>query len=81
MDTDRFTVTRKGIVIGGHFIAPPPEPSRDAELVQDALLRTRRIQAPAANEPSHAPVTTIGHRVVFAVCVAILVFLYVEIFK
>lgn len=35
------TVTRTGIVIGGHFIEPPPRPSADAEAIQRALLTER----------------------------------------
>lgn len=35
------TVTRTGIVIGGHFIEPPPRPSADAEAIQHALLTER----------------------------------------
>lgn len=35
------TVTRTGIVIGGHFIEPPPRPSADAEAIQRALLAER----------------------------------------
>jgi hypothetical protein len=30
--------TRTGLVIGGHFIPQPPPQSRDADLLQDALI-------------------------------------------
>lgn len=34
----RMVRTRTGVVIGGHFIAQPQAQSRDADLLQDALL-------------------------------------------
>lgn len=33
-----YTKTTSGIVIGGAYVPPAPAPSRDAELVQAALL-------------------------------------------
>lgn len=39
------TITKTGIVIGGHFIEPPPRPSADAEAIQRALLTERAEHA------------------------------------
>lgn len=40
------TITSTGIVIGGHYIQKPPQPSRDAELLQKALLARRGFSFP-----------------------------------
>lgn len=38
MNRVEFTKTASGVVIGGHYSAPPPAPSKDAEFLQAALL-------------------------------------------